>query len=148
MCVSEEWMWSEVMKRTFPELRRLEGRFLGLFLAKAYEDLQKKVEDWAIWARLELGKKKCFDTYKAPICVICENFDKNFCKANPKLGQTWESLSSEFPELGQQEDEGPPATLSHPNTGEWYWCIKECPDFKRVPSSQDEDSIICGLGDH
>lgn len=49
------------LKKLFPELRKLEGRFLHLFLGELWGDVTKKIEDFAIWARLELGKKKCYD---------------------------------------------------------------------------------------
>jgi len=101
----------KTLKQTFPELRNLEGRFFRLFL----KDLQEKIEDWAIWARLELQGKKCYNTYRDAICKNCAHFSAGGCAKYPKLGQIWEGAER--------------ADLRHPNTDEWYWCIKECPDF-------------------
>ena len=109
----------EKLKEMFPELRNLEGRFLALFLNGIVEKIATEIEDWAIWARLELGKIKCFDKYtREVICVKCMNLEGDYCKGYPNLGQTWDGKGNEN------------ATLVHPNTGEWYWCIRECPNFK------------------
>ena len=120
----------KALKQVFPELRNFEGRFFGLFLA----ELQKKVEDWAIWARLELGKRKCYNVYRTDTCcAFCKNLELNdTCKKHPELGQTWNSLSDQ--EFAVKFANKPaPGVLKHPNTGEWYWCIKECPDYEADP---------------
>jgi len=105
----------KALKQIFPELRNFEGRFFGLFLRK----LSTEVEDWAIWARLELGKRKCANIYTTDvICERCKGFSVDTCGKNPSLGQDFNDLHCHGPSV-----------LKHPNTGEWYWCIKECPDF-------------------
>jgi len=111
----------KALKQIFPELRNFEGRFFGLFLEK----LKKDVEDWAIWARLQLQTKKCYNIYTENVlCLKCKHFGSSFsaygetCEKHPELGQTWGNCP-----------EDTPGDLKHPNTGEWYWCIKECPDF-------------------
>jgi hypothetical protein len=106
----------KALKEIFPELRNFEGRFFGLFLEK----LAKEVEDWAIWARLELGKRKCTNIYTTEVaCLFCKHFPSGIkCAKNPSLGQSFDELTP---------TEG--IVLRHPNTGEWYWCIKECPDY-------------------
>jgi len=113
----------KALKQIFPELRNFEGRFFGLFV----EELQKKTEDWAIWARLELGKKKCSNIYdEHPECELCKHYKNDgfngWCEKYPQLGQDWEKGVTD------PRDQGP-SFLRHPNTSEWYWCIKECPDF-------------------
>jgi len=114
----------ELLKQVFPELRNLEGRFFNLFLA----EIATKVEKWTKEARIELGKRKCYDTYIEAICQSCRNYDEQLssCKVAPNLGQTWEKSSK-----------GTPANLQHPNTGQWYWCIRECPDYIEKHSLDD-----------
>jgi hypothetical protein len=103
----------KALKEVFPGLRNFEGRFFDMFLA----ELETRVEDWAIWARLELGKKKCSNIYTTDVlCASCAYY-QDHCVKYPELGQTWEGIEN--------------ATLQHPNTEEWYWCIKECPDYAR-----------------
>lgn len=111
----------KALKEIFPELRNLEGRFFSLF----FEDLNKKVEDWAIWARLELGKKKCSNIYSEAICENCKHGLQPWCDKYPQLGQDYEDPTVQGPSF-----------LKHPNTGEWYWCIKECPDFIDIQEGQ------------
>ena len=106
----------------FPELKAFSGRFLALFVTGLMEDINRKVEDWAVQSRLELGTKKCFAEFRDAICGNCMNLENvtgyaDSCKKHSQLGQIWD------------KNEGTLATLNHPNTGDWYWCIKECPDF-------------------
>jgi hypothetical protein len=117
----------KALKEIFPELRSFEGRFFGLFLEK----MAKDVEDWAIWARLELGKRKCANIYTEDVvCVFCKNFSKlGSCIKSAGLGQALHDIKAE---TGIDEGTHEPYVLKHPNTGEWYWCIKECPDFAQV----------------
>jgi len=115
---------------TFPELRGLGGRFQSLFLNNLWEEFSKKIEDWAIWARLELGNKKCdkdFYPTSPVICPDCSHFKNNSCKKYPNLGQTWEG-----------DPKHQPADLSYPNNPgrDWYWWIIECPDFKKSKKSK------------
>lgn len=116
------------IKKAFPELRNLEGRFLRLFVGELIE----KVKEWSSWANKELGERTCDDTFRTTrtkpfLCDKCKYFtigtngsyDGGYCKMAPKLGQTWKG-----------DDENTPATLTHPNVGHPYWHIISCPDYK------------------
>ena len=101
----------KALKQIFPELRNFEGRCFGFFL----EELSQKVEDWAIQSRLELGRRKCFNIYREAICRDCKNMIADVCSTYSGL-----SLNKQIPKY-----------LQHPNTEEWYWCIKKCPDYSQ-----------------
>ena len=99
----------KALKQIFPELRNFEGKCFEYFL----EELSQKVEDWAIQSRLELGRRKCFNIYREAICRDCKNMKGSYCT------------------MYSDPDKQEPTCMQHPNTGEWYWCIKKCPDYSQ-----------------
>ena len=122
----------ESLKETFPELRNLDGRFLGLFLYELYTksnnflgELERDVEEFIIFAKSEIGDKKCSNNYVSdPLCSYCMylkyGYDRHYCKKYPQMGETWKG-----------DKDGTPASIKHPaSCTSWYWCIRVCPDFK------------------
>jgi len=121
------------IKIAFPVLKNLEGRFFIFFLNELYSDYlrfikisSRKAKKFAAFARENLGDKKCYNQYKREtLCNKCKYFTGEYCVQYPDMGQTWK---------GQGENE--PASLRHPQVlgYAWYWCIRECKDFRHVDS--------------
>ncbi len=129
----------EDFKQAFPSLRNLNGRFLNLKLLWLDEKtkrfmnyLNKTCLEFASFAEEQIGNKKCYDDYTDDIiCRICKHLkvhnkeDGYYCEKYPDMGQTWDFYTKKDP-----------ANLINSQRIDirWYWCIKECVDFRRVDS--------------
>jgi len=99
----------ELIKRAFPQLRNLNGIDLYLYLRNTEHRINQFVEG----AEKELNGKKCFDNYADAICLQCKWF---FCNDKDMRGGRCCNV---------KEDN----LILTSGGGEWYFCIKECPNF-------------------